>query len=79
MNAQQIGEIVWNLLMFATGLGLAITGGRYLHLFDKAFPEKRRTNPEAAAKQVRTFRFLGAGFAVIGLLLVIDQLLKVRK
>jgi hypothetical protein len=79
MTAQQIGEIVWNLLMFAAGATLAITGGKYLHLIDKAFPEKRRTNPEAAAKQVRTFRFLGAGFAIIGLLLVIEQLLKARK
>ncbi len=59
--------MVWNILMAIAGITLAITGPKYLHLIDKGFPQKSRTNPEAAAKQVKIFRVLGVGFAFCGI------------
>ena len=50
MTLQHVGGMVWNLFMAAAGIGLAVTGPKYLHLIDKGFPEKSRKNPEAAAK-----------------------------
>ena len=75
MTPQQIGGMTWNLFMTAVGIVLAVTGPRYLHLIDKAFPEKSRRNPKAAAKQVKTFRILGVGLALCGLALIILGLL----
>ena len=57
--------------MVAAGFGLAITGPKYLHLIDKGFPDKKRYNPEGAAKQVKTFRILGAAFGCCGLALIV--------
>ncbi len=71
MNAQQLGGLVWNVFMVAVGFGLALTGPRYLHLIDKGFPEKKRHNPAAAAKQVKTFRILGAALGCCGLALIL--------
>ena len=78
MNAQQLGGLIWNIGMVAVGFGLAITGPKYLHLIDTAFPEKKRNNPEAAARQVKTFRILGAAFGCCGLALVILKLFGMR-
>jgi hypothetical protein len=75
MTAQQIGGLVWNLLMAGAGIGLAITGPKYLHLIDKGFRAKSRNNPEGAAKQVKTFRIIGAALGVCGLALAIMRLL----
>ena len=74
ITPQQIGGIVWNVFMGIAGIGLAITGPKYLHLIDKGFPAKQRNNPEAAAKQVRTFRILGAAMGVCSLILVVFEL-----
>jgi len=71
---QQLGGMVWNILLVAGGLCVAVTGPRYLHLIDKAFPEKSRSNPEAAAKQVRIFRVLGLLLALCGATLLILEL-----
>ena len=76
--SQLIGEMVWNLCMIAGGLCVAITGPRYLHLLDKRFPEKSRNNPAAAAKQVRTFRVLGAIIAFCSLAGIIFRLLETK-
>jgi hypothetical protein len=62
MNAQQIGGLLWNILVVVAGFGLAITGGRYLHFIDRGFPDKMRENPDAAGRQVKTLRILGAAF-----------------
>ncbi len=75
MTTQQLGGLAWNLLMAAAGIGLAVTGPKYLHLIDKGFPEKSRSNPEAAAKQVKTFQIIGAALGVCGLALIILRLL----
>jgi hypothetical protein len=61
---QEIGGMAWNFLLAAAGLCIAITGPRYLHLIDNGFTQKRKVNPEAAAKQVRIFRVLGAILAI---------------
>jgi len=78
MNAQQVGGLVWNVFMIAAGFGLAITGPKYLHLIDKGFPNKQRNNPEAAAKQVKTFRILGTAFGCCGLALIVLWLFGAR-
>jgi len=78
MTAQQIGGLVWNLFMAAAGIGLAITGPKYLHLLDKGFPEKTRNNPEGAAKQAKTFRIIGTALGVCGLALVMMRLLETQ-
>jgi hypothetical protein len=75
MTAQQIGGLVWYLFMAGAGIGLALTGPKYLHLIDKGFPAKSRSNPEGAAKQVKTFRIIGAALGVCGLALAIMSLL----
>jgi hypothetical protein len=71
MNGQHIGELAWNVFMAAAGFGLAITGPTYLHLIDKGFPDKLRRDPKAAAKQVKTFRILGAALGCCGLVLIV--------
>ncbi len=76
---QQIGSIVWNVFMAAAGIGLAATGPKYLHLIDKGFPAKQRSNPVAAARQVRTFRILGAAMGLCSLTLVVFELLGVGR
>jgi hypothetical protein len=74
---QLIGEMAWNLCMIAGGLCVAITGPKYLHLIDKGFPEKSRSNPVAAAKQVKILRVCGAVIAFCSLAQIILRLLKV--
>lgn len=76
VSSEQLGGIIWNVLMVVAGVTLAITGPKYLHLIDKGFPQKSRTNPEAAAKQVKTFRLLGVAFAFIGLALLLLNLFR---
>jgi hypothetical protein len=73
-TSEQIGGMSWNALMAVAGITLAITGPKYLHLIDKGFPQKSRTNPEAAAKQVKTFRLLGVCFAFVSLALLLLSL-----
>lgn len=70
ITAQQAGGLAWNVFMAFVGMGLAITGPKYLHLIDKGFPEKNRRNPVAAAKQVKTFRIIGALLGFCGLALI---------
>ena len=79
ITTQQFGGLAWNLFMAAAGIGLAITGPKYLHLIDKGFPEKSRSNPAAAAKQVKTFRMIGAGLAFCGLALIVLRLIGASK
>lgn len=70
ITAPKAGELAWNVFMVVVGMGLAITGPKYLHLIDKGFPEKNRRNPAAAAKQVKTFRIIGGFLGFCGLALI---------
>jgi hypothetical protein len=79
VTLQQLGGMAWNLLMAAGGLALAISGPKYLNLIDKGFPEKSRSNPAAAAKQVKAYRIIGALLALCGLALVFLKLSGVGK
>lgn len=76
MNAQHFGELLWWIFMVVAGFGLTVTGPRYIHLIDKGFADKSRKNPEAAAKQVKTTRILGALLGCCGLGLIVIALLK---
>ncbi len=75
-NAVQIGDAIGYLLLGAAALFFAITGPKYLHLIDKGFPQKRRVNPEAAAKQARYMRTLAALLAFCCLCLVASFLFR---
>jgi hypothetical protein len=75
MTTKDLFEMVWSLGMFTVAAALAITGPKYMHLFDKGFTEKSRRDPQAAAKQVKAIRILSAVFAVISLLLAARKLL----
>jgi hypothetical protein len=74
LTAPQLGGMAWNLAMAVGGFGLLITGPKYLHLIDKGFRQKSASNPEAAAKQVKTFRLLGAVLGFCGLALFLLEL-----
>ena len=67
MTAQQIGGVVWWGFLACAGSVLAVTGPKYLHLIDKAFPDKARNNPDAAAKQVKVFRAIGCALVLLGI------------
>ena len=71
MTYAQIGDLVSYFLSGIAGAFFAITGPKYFHLFDKGFPEKRQSNPEAAAKQLRLFREVFSVIAVCSLARVI--------
>jgi hypothetical protein len=75
MTTKDLFEMVWSLGMFIIAAGLAITGPKHMHLFDKGFAEKSRRDPQAAAKQVKAIRLLSAVFAAISLLLAARTLL----
>lgn len=79
MTIQQLGGLAWNIFMAAAGFGLAITGPKYLHLIDKGFLEKSRKSPEAAAKQVKALRIVGALLGLCGLVLIYFGLVGTRK